>query len=131
MVGPWTLNPCIFVRIEASEQMVRGNKQKSIYPREIKGMTTDQAEKWLLDHGGIPDWWLDPIAKSEAIGTGITNTIIEAHLGEFEKAYVGRLGKNARGIGYSRNVEGQGIPGEKSNYLQNFDFSNPAFWLLN
>ncbi len=90
--------------------MTKIKKQTLIYPNEIKGMTDDQAEGWLLNHGGIPDWWLDPITRTKAREGDISDTVIEAHLDQFEQAYRGRLGKNARGIGYSRNVEGQGMP---------------------
>ena len=83
------------------------------YPKEIKGMGIDQAESWLLSHGGIPDWWCDPILQAKALGTSLANVVVDDHLSQFEQSYANRLGKKARGIGYSRNVDGQGFSNDK------------------
>ncbi len=85
----------------------------TVYPKEIRGMGIDQAESWLLSHGGIPNWWCDPILQAKALGTSLANVVVDAHLNQFEQSYANRLGKNARGIGYSRNIEGQGFPNDK------------------
>lgn len=73
-------------------------------------MTETQAFQWCDKNGINADFLLDPIARAEVLGTGITAEIVDAHLDQFVQAYSGRLGENAMGIGYTRNVDGQGIP---------------------
>lgn len=62
------------------------------------------------------DRWLDPIFRQEITGMPFD---IEAHMNDGELKYGGsdRLGEDAQGIWWLRNVAGQGHP-EEENYLK-------------
>lgn len=52
----------------------------------------------------------DPLERARMNGGNVKDVFEEAHLDNATLAYESRLGKQARGIMKTRNVDGQGLP---------------------
>lgn len=82
----------------------------------MSGMSETQAEDFMIkSYGRIPDFWNDPLKRSELLSQDMSKTVVEAHLDQFELAYgsQSRHGSRARAIGDLRNVDGEGMPQAK------------------
>lgn len=86
---------------------------------QLAGMTENQAEAHMLANwGGIPKEWNKMEFRREVLGEGGAIELT-AHLNNFENAYGGdsRLGDEAKGVGFRRNVEGQGLDTDTNAYV--------------
>ena len=78
----------------------------------LAGMPEDQAEDYMVEHwGGIPLEWNNPLFRDEVLGVS-GQAELNAHMDFGEQAYgkEDRLGADAAGVWYQRNIADQGHP---------------------